>query len=57
MLRPCTVPRSVAPRRSGLGPQVRDDEVDIDANHALAGQALTFDIEVVHVEKALSDGE
>lgn len=34
--------------------EVNDDAVKIDANHPLAGQALTFDVEVVEVQPAAS---
>lgn len=32
--------------------EVTDDAVTLDANHPLAGQCLTFDIELVRVEQA-----
>ncbi len=34
--------------------EVNDDSVKLDANHPLAGQALTFDIELVEIAKISS---
>lgn len=34
--------------------EVTDDEVVLDANHMLAGKALTFDVELMDIEKGAS---
>ena len=35
--------------------QIDGDEITIDGNHPLAGEALTFDVEVLHVRSATED--
>ena len=35
--------------------EVTDEEVVVDGNHPLAGQALTFDVEIVEVRAATAD--
>lgn len=35
--------------------KVEDDDITIDGNHPLAGEALTFDVEVVEVRAATED--
>jgi len=35
--------------------EIGDDEISIDANHPLAGERLTFDIEVLEIREATED--
>jgi FKBP-type peptidyl-prolyl cis-trans isomerase 2 len=40
--------------RPGVVVEVKPDSVVVDANHELAGQALTFDIEVLSITRPTS---